>query len=236
MNLIYDEDPDYIVVFGADHVPDGPEQMVKQHIEAAPAQRWWIRCRARRPTAFGCIDADESGRIRGFVEKPADPPRFRCPDQTFVSMGNYIFTTKVLIDAGEETTPTTTTRITTYGDIIPRLVADGMAGGLRLQRQPGARRDRARPRVLARRRDAWTRSTTRTWIWSGSTRCSTSTTTGAGRSAAAVENLAPAKFVNGGSAQESVGAGSIISAASVRNSVLSSNVAIDDGAIVEGSV
>ena len=51
------------------------------------------------------------------------------------------------------------------------------------------------------------------------------------------ENLAPAKFVNGGSAQESVvGAGSIISAASVRNSVLSSNVVIDDGAIVEGSV
>ena len=33
-----------------------------------------------------------------------------------------------------------------------------------------------------------------------------------------------------------MGAGSIISAASVRNSVLSSNVAIDDGAIVEGSV
>ena len=51
------------------------------------------------------------------------------------------------------------------------------------------------------------------------------------------ENLAPAKFVNGGSAQESVvGAGSIISAASVRNSVLSSNVVVDDGAIVEGSV
>ena len=53
----------------------------------------------------------------------------------------------------------------------------------------------------------------------------------------ATENLAPAKFVNGGSAQESVvGAGSIISAASVRNSVLSSNVVVDDGAIVEGSV
>src|SRR5258708_6317205 len=51
------------------------------------------------------------------------------------------------------------------------------------------------------------------------------------------EMLAPAKFVNGGSAQESVvGAGSIISAASVRNSVLSSNVVVDDGAIVEGSV
>ncbi len=82
----------------------------------------------------------------------------------------------------------------------------------------------------------WTRSTTRTWIWSRCTRCSTCTTS-AGRSGVSSENLAPAKFVNGGSAQESVvGAGSIISAASVRNSVLSSNVVIDDGAIVEGSV
>ncbi len=53
----------------------------------------------------------------------------------------------------------------------------------------------------------------------------------------AAENLAPAKFVHGGLAQESVvGAGSIISAATVRNSVLSSNVIIDDGATVEGSV
>ncbi|MCL2533154.1 MAG: glucose-1-phosphate adenylyltransferase, partial [Nocardiaceae bacterium] len=51
------------------------------------------------------------------------------------------------------------------------------------------------------------------------------------------ENLAPAKFVKGGLAQESVvGAGSILSAATVRNSVLSSNVMVEDGATVEGSV
>ena len=50
-------------------------------------------------TAFGCIDSDESGRIKGFIEKPADPPGIPDNlDQTFVSMGNYIFTTKVLID------------------------------------------------------------------------------------------------------------------------------------------
>jgi glucose-1-phosphate adenylyltransferase len=49
--------------------------------------------------------------------------------------------------------------------------------------------------------------------------------------------VAPAKFVQGGLAQESmVGAGSIISAATVRNSVLSSNVIVEDGATVEGSV
>lgn len=53
----------------------------------------------------------------------------------------------------------------------------------------------------------------------------------------AMENLPPAKFVQGGLAQESiVGAGSILSAATVRNSVLSSNVMVEDGATVEGSV
>ena len=53
----------------------------------------------------------------------------------------------------------------------------------------------------------------------------------------AAENLAPAKFVQGGLAQESVvGAGCILSAATVRNSVLSSNVMVDGGATVEGSV
>src|SRR5699024_12413572 len=51
-------------------------------------------------TAFGCIDADESGHIRRFVEKPANPPGTPDdPETSYVSMGNYIFTTKVLIDA-----------------------------------------------------------------------------------------------------------------------------------------
>ncbi|MGH3910064.1 MAG: glucose-1-phosphate adenylyltransferase, partial [Pseudonocardiaceae bacterium] len=49
--------------------------------------------------------------------------------------------------------------------------------------------------------------------------------------------LPPAKFVQGGSAQESiVAAGSIVSAAQVMYSVLSSDVVIEAGAYVEGSV
>ena len=75
LNLIYDEDPDYIVVFGADHVYRmDPEQMMKFHIESGAAQRWRHPGAAFRKGAFGCIDADESGRIRSFIEKPADPP------------------------------------------------------------------------------------------------------------------------------------------------------------------
>jgi glucose-1-phosphate adenylyltransferase len=66
MNLIYDEDPDYIVVFGADHVYRmDPEQMLHFHIESgAGATVAGIRVPRVEAPAFGCIDADESGRIK----------------------------------------------------------------------------------------------------------------------------------------------------------------------------
>ncbi len=49
--------------------------------------------------------------------------------------------------------------------------------------------------------------------------------------------LPPAKFVEGGIAQESiVGAGTIIAGATVRHSVISPNVRLAAGAYVEGSV
>jgi glucose-1-phosphate adenylyltransferase len=51
------------------------------------------------------------------------------------------------------------------------------------------------------------------------------------------EQLPPAKFVDGGLAQESiVGAGAILSGCTVRASVVSPNVKIRNGAYVEGSV
>ena len=237
LNLIYDEDPDYIVIFGADHVYRmDPEQMVQQHIESgAGATVAGIRVPRAEASAFGCIDADESGRIRGFVEKPAEPPACADdPDQTFVSMGNYI-STKVLIDAIKIDADNGHSDHDMGGDIIPQLVAEGMASvyDFNNNQVPGAtERDHGYWRdvgTLDAFYDAHMDLVSvhpvfnlynRRWPIRGGT-----------------ENLAPAKFVNGGSAQESVvGAGSIISAASVRNSVLSSNVAIDDGAIVEGSV
>ena len=130
LNLIYDEDPDYIVVFGADHVYRmDPEQMLHFHVESgAGATVAGIRVPRAEASAFGCIDADESGRIRGFVEKPVDPPGTPDdPDATFVSMGNYIFTTKVLIDAIRADADEDHSDHDMGGDIIPRLVGDGMA-------------------------------------------------------------------------------------------------------------
>ena len=224
MNLIYDEDPDYIVVFGADHVYRmDPEQMLNFHIESgAGATVAGIRVPRAEATAFGCIDADESGRIREFVEKPADPPGTPDdPEQTFASMGNYIFTTKVLIDAVRADADDDNSDHDMGGDIIPRLVDDGRAAvyDFNDNEVPGAtERDRGYWRdvgTLDAFYDAHMDLVSvhpifnlynKRWPIRGES-----------------ENLAPAKFVNGGSAQESVvGAGSIVSAASVRNSVLSS--------------
>src|SRR5258708_33238372 len=76
LNLIYDEDPDYIVVFGADHVYRmDPEQMVRFHIDSgAGATVAGIRVPRTDAPAFGCIYAADSGRISSFGQNPLDPP------------------------------------------------------------------------------------------------------------------------------------------------------------------
>src|SRR5215210_7315494 len=53
--------------------PVPAQQRVQFHIESgAVATVAGIRVPRAEATAFGCIDADDSGRIREFVEKPAD--------------------------------------------------------------------------------------------------------------------------------------------------------------------
>ncbi|HET7740022.1 MAG TPA: glucose-1-phosphate adenylyltransferase, partial [Mycobacterium sp.] len=238
LNLVYDETPDYIVVFGADHVYRmDPSQMLSAHIESgAGVTVAGIRVPRTEAKAFGCIASDETGRITEFLEKPSEPPSVPDdPEVTFASMGNYIFTTDVLIEALKADAEDSDSDHDMGGDIIPRLVADGMAAvyDFNDNEVPGStERDHGYWRdvgTLDAFYDAHMDLVSvhpvfnlynRRWPIMGES-----------------ANLAPAKFVNGGSAQESVvGAGSIVSAASVRNSVLSSNVVIDDGAIVEGSV
>ncbi|MDO3648030.1 glucose-1-phosphate adenylyltransferase [Nocardia mangyaensis] len=238
LNLIYDEDPDYIVVFGADHVYRmDPEQMVASHIASgAGVTVAGIRVPRSEASAFGCIDSDESGRITQFLEKPAHPPGTPDdPNVTFASMGNYVFTTRVLVDAIRADAENSDSDHDMGGDIIPALVASGQAAVYDFadNEVPGAtERDRGYWRDVGTI-DAFYEAHmdlvsvhpvfnlyNKHWPIRG-----------------AAENLPPAKFAQGGLAQESiVGAGSILSAATVRNSVLSSNVVIDDGATVEGSV
>ncbi len=103
LNLIHDDQPDYVVVFGADHVYRmDVSQMVEAHIAGgAGVTVAGIRMPRSQASSFGVIKTAADGlTIRAFLEKPADPPGLPdSPDETFVSMGNYVFTTDALLDA-----------------------------------------------------------------------------------------------------------------------------------------
>src|SRR6266540_3015875 len=103
LNLIHDERPEHVIVFGADYIYRmDPRQMVEQHVASgAGVTVAGIRVPRREASAFGVIRTAEDGRrIRAFLEKPAEPPGLPdAPDQAFASMGNYVFTTSTLVEA-----------------------------------------------------------------------------------------------------------------------------------------
>ncbi len=130
LNIINDEQPDYIFVFGADHIYRmDPGQMLEQHIAtAAGATVAGIRVPVSQASSFGVIERGTTTRIEGFLEKPANPrPIPGDPDWAFVSMGNYVFSTEVLLDLVAQDSMRDDSRHDVGGDIIPALVDAGVA-------------------------------------------------------------------------------------------------------------
>ncbi|HXW43169.1 MAG TPA: glucose-1-phosphate adenylyltransferase [Streptosporangiaceae bacterium] len=130
LNLIFDDKPDIVAVFGADHVfRMDPRQMIAQHVEhGAGVTVAAIPVPRMEATAFGVIKADDSGRIEQFLEKPADPPAMPGqPDMAYASMGIYIFSTDVLVDALRKDAADDASRHDMGGDIVPMLVRERSA-------------------------------------------------------------------------------------------------------------
>ncbi len=130
MNLIRDEQPDYVVVFGADNIYRmDVEQMLDAHISGGlGCTVAAIRVPRSQASAFGVIDAGTDAKIDRFLEKPADPPGLADdPESSFASMGNYIFSTQALIDALTTDAKSETSRHDMGGDIIPAFVDAGDA-------------------------------------------------------------------------------------------------------------
>jgi glucose-1-phosphate adenylyltransferase len=100
LNLIEDENPDYIAVFGADHIYKMDiSQMLDFHRHVgAVATVAAIPKPLKEAVDFGVIQVDESGRMIGFEEKPKTPkPMPGKPGMALISMGNYIFNRKFLV-------------------------------------------------------------------------------------------------------------------------------------------
>src|SRR5436305_14357297 len=93
LNLVYDEQPQYVVVYGADHVYRmDPRQMVQQHIESgAGVTVAGVRVPRTQAKAFGVIHTTDGRRIDSFLEKPDDRPGLPdAPDITYPSMASYV--------------------------------------------------------------------------------------------------------------------------------------------------
>jgi glucose-1-phosphate adenylyltransferase len=131
MNLINDERPDYVIVFGADHIYRmDPRQLVEQHIASGAAVTVaGIRQPLEQADQFGVIEVDDGKRqIRAFREKPKDARGLPdAPDEIFASMGNYVFTSQALIDAVTQDARDPTSKHDMGGNIIPRFVERGEA-------------------------------------------------------------------------------------------------------------
>ncbi len=132
LNLIYDEEPEYVCVFGADHIYRmNPRQMVRQHLETgAGVTVAGIRVPIADAPQVGVIGVGSDGRsVESFREKPKDTRGLAgAPDQIFASMGIYVFTTKTLIDAVVTDAADAASAHDLGGSIIPMLVEAGEAG------------------------------------------------------------------------------------------------------------
>ncbi|HET7173302.1 MAG TPA: glucose-1-phosphate adenylyltransferase [Nocardioidaceae bacterium] len=239
MNLIVDERPDVIVVFGADHVYRmDAAQMVQAHLDAgAGVTVAGIRVPRAEASQFGVIQTATDGvGIEGFLEKPADPPGLPDnPEETFASMGNYVFTAETLVDALQRNAADPASRHDMGGDIIPMLVGKGEAAVYDF-------RDNEVPGALPRDRDYWRDvGTLASYHEAHLDLVSVEPTFNLYNAEWPIYTSHPqlpgAKLVERASADESiVCAGSILSGATVHSSVVGTDVYVSRGARLERSV
>lgn len=243
LNLLTDEDPDYICIFGADHIYRmDPEQMVEAHIQSgAGVTVAGIRVPRDEASRFGVIDPGANDRIKSFQEKPQNAPGLPDnPNEVFASMGNYVFSKKFLVEALQDDARDVTSRHDMGGNIVTSLVASGDACvyDFALNKVPGATdRDRGYWRdvgTLDSYYDAQMDLISVHPVFNlYNQQWPIHTYTG---------SLPPAKFVfddedrRGMAIDSMVGAGVIVSGGSIHRSVVSPGVRVHTRAVVEDSV
>jgi glucose-1-phosphate adenylyltransferase len=244
LNLIGDERPTHVIVFGADHIYRmDPSQMVRQHIDSgAGVTVAAIRQPIELADQFGVIETANDRRvIAAFLEKPTDAQGLADdPSQVFASMGNYVFSTDVLLDALRRDAMDPSSKHDMGGNIIPMLVQRGEAHVYDF-------RDNDVPGSTERDRDYWRDVGTLDAFYEAHTDLIAvhpvfNLYNNDWPIYTAHEPLPPAKFVHaekgrvGRAINSFVSDGAVVSGALVENSVLSPWVTVHSYAEVTGSV
>ncbi|ASM77540.1 Glucose-1-phosphate adenylyltransferase [Vitreoscilla filiformis] len=233
--------PEYILILAGDHIYKMDYSvMLADHVESGRGVTvGCIEVPREEAKGFGVMAIDEQRQIVDFVEKPADPPAMPGdPSRSLASMGIYIFTAEYLYRLLEDDAANPHSSHDFGKDLIPRAVSEGQAHA-----HPFSMSAIANPPHGSYWRDVGTveaywaanldlASTTpelnmydRDWpIWTYQ------------------EQLPPAKFVHdeghrvGHAINSLVSGGCIVSGATVRDSVLFSNVRVHSYSRVERAV
>jgi glucose-1-phosphate adenylyltransferase len=128
INLVEQADPHVVAIFGGDHIYRmNIANMIEYHVaKASEVTVAAIPMPKKHADEFGVIETAEDDRILGFHEKNPNAPTMPSdPDQVYASMGNYIFSTRSLLQLLEEDAKRPESHHDFGKDILPRLAGNG---------------------------------------------------------------------------------------------------------------
>ncbi|NVN92300.1 MAG: glucose-1-phosphate adenylyltransferase, partial [Desulfuromonadales bacterium] len=100
LRFVESSEAEYVAIFGGDHIYKMDiAQMINYHrINRADITIAALEVPAAEAKRFGVFSVDDETRVTAFTEKPNVPETIPGRESCFASMGNYIFSTKKLID------------------------------------------------------------------------------------------------------------------------------------------
>lgn len=104
LRFIESSDADYVAIFGGDHIYKmDVSQMISYHLlNKADITLAALEVPVEEARRFGIFSVDEDFQVTAFTEKPKDPVTIPDRSTCFASMGNYIFSTRKLIEVLKE--------------------------------------------------------------------------------------------------------------------------------------
>jgi glucose-1-phosphate adenylyltransferase len=232
---------DYVLVLSGDHVYKMDYgKLLDEHVaRAADATVVCVEVPLAEASAFGVMSVDDSGRVTGFEEKPAVPRAALGPSgRALASMGVYVFNAQFLYeqlvrdaddprsshDFGKDVVPHVVARYRMFAHRFAASCVD-MPRGEPYWRDVGTLDAYWEANMELAKVTPELNLYDREWpVWTYQ------------------EQLPPAKFVfdsdgrRGMAVDSMVSGGCIVSGATVRRSVLFSNVHVHDGALLEDCV
>jgi glucose-1-phosphate adenylyltransferase len=128
INLVEQADPHAVAIFGGDHIyrmniASMVEYHVEKHSEVTVAA---IPTPRKHAHEFGVIETDDEDRILAFHEKNPDAPAMpNDPEQVYASMGNYVFSTRALLDLLRQDARDPASHHDFGKDILPKIAGNG---------------------------------------------------------------------------------------------------------------